>query len=193
MGEKKPKETGNLSKKEDYYAKALKHSLQFFKAGPVQSLKECDERINQFFHHVLDTGEVPTIEKLALSLGISPVVLKAWQIRCPHGAEASELINRAVSVIASVDSEMGAMGVVSPIYYFFRATNFYGMKNTNQVNQTNVEIPASAVLKSSEIKKRLSDIRKTALPETPLLTGDSWEDSLGPVRNDSFPGESDSE
>src|SRR5690606_22337152 len=84
--------------------------------------------LEEFFTTCFENGEIPTVEKMGLAVGVDRRTLYKWE----HGHEGStptraKMISHARDLMASFDAEMVMEGKVNPVTYIFRAKNFYGM------------------------------------------------------------------
>ena len=111
---------------------------------PISSPEECADRLNWFFKTCQDTGQLPTIEKMYLALGIYRQRASNWEYRGTN-KEIVAMIEKARSIISSMDAELASNGVLNTVCYIFRAKNFYGMRDQ-------VDIQASTVTQEDEHK-----------------------------------------
>lgn len=124
--------------KRAFLAKVIQNNLVFFKMGlanPVKSDDELCERLNFYFSECSRTQQLATVEKLGLCLGLSVQTMQDLD----HGVQAGfspvtgTIIRTAKNMIAAIDAEMAAEGRIQPVVYLFRAKNFYGLKDTQDV------------------------------------------------------------
>lgn len=105
----------------------------WFGSPKVKDDEDCRQRIIAFFKHYEQTGGIPTVEKLSLALGTCPQTLWDWEVRKTKGGERSELIKAAKIWISAVDADLALLGCLDRTVYIFRAKNYYGMKDTQDV------------------------------------------------------------
>ena len=74
-----------------------------------------------------------TVEKLALALGITRETLWKWE---QQPGNRGNIIKRAKETIAAYDADMVAKGKLNPVPYIFRAKNYYGMKDNQDITIT---------------------------------------------------------
>lgn len=98
-------------------------------------LDDVANRLNNYFKTCEETGQLPTIEKMYLSLNIHRHMFSDW-IRDGSYPEAVQMINKAKDIIASMDAELAANGTLQPVVYIFRAKNFYGMRDQVDIQAT---------------------------------------------------------
>ena len=134
----------------DAIAEAVSNAFYWFNQEKVKSDEEVAERLNDFFAHCSKTGELPTVEKLALCLGTYRDQLWEWE----HGRgldatpERALMIKKAKGIIAALDAELAAKQKISPVVYIFRAKNFYGMRDQVDnyiVTNNNQEVSAETL------------------------------------------------
>lgn len=111
----------------------LNNSLYWYKRQPVKSDEECIDRLNEFFKHCADTGEIPTVEKMCLSLGTVRQTVFDWEKNCTRGKTRSDIIKKAKEILASIDAELVSRGKIPQVTYIFRAKNFFGMQDQQEV------------------------------------------------------------
>lgn len=76
------------------------------KLAPVKTDEECAERIDAYFQYIIRTGEKPSLEKLALSLGVTINTVSHWK-NGDFGSKARQaMINYAVQTLAAMDAEL---------------------------------------------------------------------------------------
>lgn len=124
--------------KREFMAKALNNSFMFWKVGlvPVKSEDELAERLEYFFQSCIDTKQLPTVEKMCLCIGYTPGEVRNWLNGAPYKwvTETSRtMLKKAKNAIASFDAELAQEGKIQPVVYMFRAKNYYGMKDQQEV------------------------------------------------------------
>lgn len=124
-------ETGGASSGE--ITDILNSVLRWQKKEPVKSDEECAERLNEFFSVLAQTGELPTVEKMALALGVTRASLWNWENGIKCSAVRTEMIKRAKEILAAMDAELVSRNKIPQVTYIFRAKNFFGMKDQTDV------------------------------------------------------------
>lgn len=123
--------------KRAFIGKSLKNILAISKAfgEPVQSDEEMKERLAWFFENCAETQQLPTVEKMCLALGIPRETVHEiiHGIRKGFSKETPDILKQAKNLIASLDAELAQEGKIQPVVYLFRAKNYYGMKDTQDV------------------------------------------------------------
>ena len=103
------------------------------KHNPPKTDEEATARVDDFFYQCVERGERPTVEKLALALGVSRQMLFYWRTEQQGSAERQALIQYAYNVLAAFDAEIAIENKMQPVTYIFRAKNYYDMKDTADI------------------------------------------------------------
>lgn len=99
---------------------------------PVETDEECAERLDMFFQHVGETGELPTVEKMCLALGTVRQRVWEWE-NGSKGTKRADMIKRAKEILAALDAELVSNNKIPQVTYIFRAKNFYSMADKSEV------------------------------------------------------------
>lgn len=118
--------TANLIGKPEEIAQIVRNNVRFFDNRVVKDDDECAERLNVFFREMMASGEIPTVEKLCLSLGTTRKTVLDWE-NGTMGAGRSHMIKKAKEILAGIDAELVSAGKIPQITYIFRSKNFFGM------------------------------------------------------------------
>lgn len=105
----------------------------WFGSPKVKDDEDCRQRLIAFFEYYSQTGGIPTVEKMALALGTSPQGLWDWEVRRTKGSERSEMVKAAKIYLSAIDADLALLGYIDKVVYIFRAKNYYGMKDTQDV------------------------------------------------------------
>lgn len=112
---------------------ALGSVLYWLKRGmdsKPETNEEIQDRCIEYITSCYETGQRITVEKLALALGITRETLWKWeQVNDTKG----NIIKKAKDAIASYDADMVSTGKLNPVPYIFRAKNYYGMKDQQDI------------------------------------------------------------
>lgn len=132
--------------------KMIGNVLYWYKRSMVQSDEECADRLNEFFQHISETGEIPTVEKMCLSLGAVRSTVWEWE-NGSNGNTRANMIKRAKEIMAAIDAELVSNNKIPQVTYIFRAKNFYQMADKSEVVLT----PNNPMdqLDADEARKRL--------------------------------------
>lgn len=109
--------------------KLLTEVLVEHKKEKVKSDEELVERIQDYFMRCATTGQIPTVEEMAMSTGYSISTVWDWEVGRNKGfsSETSELIKKAKDVLKTFDAKLVISGKLNFLAYCFRAKNYYGM------------------------------------------------------------------
>lgn len=109
--------------------KLLTEVLVERKKERVKSDDELVERLNDYFTHCATTGQVPTVEEMAMCTGYSISTVWDWEVGRNKGfsAETSDIIKKAKDVLKTFDAKLVISGKLNFLAYCFRAKNYYGM------------------------------------------------------------------
>ena len=121
-----------------FIGKALNNILAVSRAfeEPVKTDEELCDRLNWFFDVCRETNQLPTVEKMCLAIGYDRATVWDWiNGRCGCGISpvAPDILKKAKNLIASLDAELAQEGKIQPVVYMFRAKNYYGMKDQQDV------------------------------------------------------------
>ncbi len=123
--------------KREVIGKALGNILKVSRAfeEPVKNDDELCERLNWFFRTCEETNQLPTIEKMCLSIGYSRQAVFDWETgrRKGFSSATADIIKKAKNICASLDAELALDSKIQPVVYMFRAKNFYGMADKQEV------------------------------------------------------------
>ena len=133
----------------------MRSVLRWYGKPKVKSDEECAERLEDFFNTLAENGELPTVEKMWLALGIEKTTLWNWE----HGIGCSEtrasMIQQAKSILSALDVELVNRNKQPVVSYIFRAKNYYGMKDQTDVVVT-PNNPIGAEVPEDELRKRIA-------------------------------------
>ena len=124
--------------KRKFMAKAVANAHQFFKIGliPVKNEEQLADRLNQFFSICAETQQLPTVEKMCLCIGYTTQEVLNWTNGAPYKWVTDEcrlMLKKAKNTIAAMDAELASEGKIQPIIYVFRAKNYYGLRDQQEV------------------------------------------------------------
>ena len=118
---------------------ALGSVLYWMKRGmeskPVTD-DDIEDRVLEYITTCYETGQRMTVEKLALALDTTRTTLHDWETGKTQSARRSDIIKKAKEAIASYDADMVAKGKMNPVPYIFRAKNYYGMTDQQEITLT---------------------------------------------------------
>lgn len=141
MKQGRPAKRGSKSASSELHCKAPPEVLSgiisdighWFGSPKVKDDEDCRQRLISFFEHYAKSGGLPTVEKLSLALGTCPQVLWEWEVRKTKGNERAEMIKAAKIYLSAIDADLALLGYIDKVVYIFRAKNYYGMKDTQDI------------------------------------------------------------
>lgn len=123
----------------------------------VRSDDELQQRFVDYFRFCADNDILPTIEAMFLFTGYSVSGMHDMLSgrRKGFSPETAEIIKKAKDFMRVFDAQLVISGKLNPVTYIFRAKNYYGMTDQQQITvapQTTIAIEG---LSQEEISKRL--------------------------------------
>lgn len=101
--------------------------------------EEMELAIQNWWYACLDNETFPTKRGLALALGVSWKTLKKWGDG-EKGEAYAEIIQRLDETLAELDEQAVLSGVVNPVTYIFRAKNYHGLKDRQEIETSSTEV-----------------------------------------------------
>ena len=144
----------NNTAKPSEIADIVKNSLYWYNREIVKTDQECLERLNEYFTRIVENEEIPTVEKMCLALGTTRKTVWEWE-QGSLGFARSNMIKKAKEISAALDAELVSKGKIPQITYIFRAKNFFGMKDNQEMTLVNGS-PMGDEVSPDDIRKRLS-------------------------------------
>ena len=141
-------------------SRCIKNCMTFYGLPIVQDDEECRQRLEWFFDTCGRTGQLPTVEKMVMSLGAVKSTVWEWEQGNGCSSARANLIKKAKEFIASFESEMVTEGKINPVVYIFRAKNYFGMKD-----QQDVVLKPESPLGATVDQARLESTIVQELPE----------------------------
>lgn len=87
------------------------------------------ERSREYFQECINNGVRPTVEAYCLALGYARQTVNDWKHGTSCSAARTDIIKKAFDVFATFDAGMAANNKLNPVLYFFRAKNYYDMRD----------------------------------------------------------------
>lgn len=123
--------------KREFISKTLNNILAVSKAfeAPPKNDDELCDRLNWFFKTCAETQQLATVEKMCLALSWSRQYVFELENGTKRGfsSDTADILKKAKNLIASMDAELAQEGKIQPVVYMFRAKNYYGMKDQQDV------------------------------------------------------------
>lgn len=129
--------------------------LYWYPREIVKTDEECAERLNEFFKRLNETGEVPTVEKMCLALGTVRNTVWGWE-QGNLGSTRANMIKKAKEILAALDAELVSKGKIPQITYIFRAKNFFGLSDKQEIVVTPNQ-PLGSDSDPNELAKRIEN------------------------------------
>ena len=114
-------------------SRIIRESFQYFDRKPPKDDAECAKRLNDYFRQCNEEGQMPTVEDMALALGVTTATLLDWQNGRTQSPERSWMVKKAKAIIAGIDAKLASEGKIPQVVYIFRSKNYYGMKDQQDV------------------------------------------------------------
>lgn len=149
-------EINNTAKKQEI-SQIIKNGLKWVKRDIVKSDEECAERLDEFFAECARTGEIPTVEKMALALGTVREVVWKWGNGVGCSSERSLMIKKAKQILANIDAELVLGRKIPETTYIFRSKNYYGMRDNVELTVA-PQNPLGDTLDQKELEAKIADI-----------------------------------
>lgn len=161
----KPKQASSLGKRpsKSDVAKMLEHAVAFRKMGKIKldrnNAKEIEKRIDKYLEYCIKYDIKPTVESMALSLGIERTTLYRWKEGQHNIPEASsKAIRDGYNLMNDILAQCLVDGKINPVAAFFLLKNNHGYKD-----QTDVVVAAE----NPYVEKNPDDVRNKYLEGVP--------------------------
>lgn len=115
--------------------KLMTETLSSYRKPRVKSDEEMVQRFDEFYQECAAQGKIPTVEELEFCTGYSHGgLMDICSGRNPgFTPETKNIIKRAKEFIKTFDAKLVVTGQLNPVVYIFRAKNFYGMKDQQDI------------------------------------------------------------
>lgn len=150
----------------DEIRRIILNSLHWWRLEAPTSDEQVAERLNEFFAHCTETGELPTVEKLFLAVGVDSTTGQQWLHGQGCSPERTAMMQKSRQVMAALDAEFVSTGKIPQVTYIFRSKNYYGMSNKQETVIT-VANPLGAELSEADLAARIA----ADVVDTPALPG----------------------
>lgn len=141
-------------------SKLLTEILVEYHQPRVKNDDELIERLDGYFKRCASNGQVPTIEEMSLSTGYSQETVYDWETGRNHGfsPQTSSIIKKAKQIVKTFDAKLVISGKMNFLAYCFRAKNYYGMTDKQEVVLTPNTTLGDQVSPEELQKKYLEDV-----------------------------------
>ena len=128
-GSKSASVAATTTAKKEEISQVIQESFQYFNRPIVKSDEECAERLNDYFRQCNKDGQIPTVEDMCLALGTVRRTVWDWENGTGCSSARTNMIKKAKDILAGIDAKLVSMGKIPQVTYIFRAKNFFGMKD----------------------------------------------------------------
>lgn len=140
MGQKNIGKLTNLNENPDITPDAKTRALRrtmlisSLNTGRCTSPQEMQERFEELFDMCFKNNFIPTVEALALCSGVDRRTLHDMETAKFEGYQQySDIIKNAKQFIATIEAELARDGEINSTVYIFRAKNYYGMVDKQEM------------------------------------------------------------
>ena len=133
----------------------MKSVVKWYGRSSIKTNEELASRLNEYFATIVKTGEMPTVEKMALALGVTIQTVDNWTRGVKCDADRTRLIKQARQALAALEAELAMTGKLPQVVYIFRAKNFHGMRDQTDVVVT-PNNPIGAEISEEELRRRIA-------------------------------------
>ena len=135
--------------------KLLTEVLVEYNQPKVQSDEELAQRLNDYFVRCAENGQIPTVEEMCMSTGFSYSTCYDWEVGRNKGfsSETSKIIKKAKEMLKTFDAKLVISGKLNFLAYCFRAKNYYGMVDKQEMVLT-PNTHSDSDYSAEDIKKR---------------------------------------
>lgn len=132
----------------------MKDCLHWYQMPRIETDEDCRQRLYDFFVRCAETGELVTVEKMCLALGYARTTVFEWENGRHCSPARMDMIKKAKALIATSESIMVSEGKINPVVYIFRAKNYFGMKDQQDI-VVKPDDPLGDYQSPEEVKKRI--------------------------------------
>lgn len=115
--------------------KLLREVYVAYKQEPVKSDDELIDRIAEYFDWCGKEDIIPTVEEMSLYTGYTSATLWDWESgrRGGFSSRTADIIKKSKEFLKSFDAKLVIAGKMNFLAYCFRAKNYYGMADKQEV------------------------------------------------------------
>lgn len=117
-------------------AEVINAARQAILLPKVKSDQELSERLDDYFRIAAERRIPPTVEQMSLYCGVTSETIRAWRDgkNKPFGTnETSFIVKRAYEILHNIDTVLAEMNKTNTVAYIFRAKNYYGMVDKQEI------------------------------------------------------------
>ena len=136
-----------------FIGKIVSETLVAYKQPKVKSNAELAQRLSDYFTFCAQNNVIPTVEEMCLYTGLN--------------LTTAEIIKKAKAFMRVFDAKLVVSGKMNPVTYIFRAKNYYGMTDKQEVEVT----------KTNQLGDNLTDdeLAKKLMKETEVIDVETSE------------------
>ena len=157
--------------KEGEISEIVGNVVKWFGRSAIKTDEEFLRRTEDFFQVCQDNDELPTIEKLCVSLGITRETLWNWG-KGTMGAYRQQIVAQIKETMAAIDAELVSRNKIPQVVYIFRSKNFYNMRDEQQYTFTPTNVLGDEAQKDEIAQKYREAIADLPVSESPDETQD---------------------
>lgn len=149
----KPSDPSDLGKWQgEAVTRILMEGVEYFNLPTVRNDEEVADRLNWYFRQCAEKQRLPTVEYMCLALGTTSTTFSEWE-RGSKGPVRASLLRKAKQILKGIDAKFALEGKINPVMYIFRAKNYYGMQD-----KQDVVITPSSPLDGVQDEKALTEV-----------------------------------
>lgn len=151
--------------------KLLNEVLVEYRKPRVKSDDELIERLDDYFKRCAENNQIPTVEEMCLCTGYTSATCYDWEVGRNKGFSdsTSTIIKKAKEMLKTFDAKLVIAGKLNFLAYCFRAKNYYGMSDKQEM----VITPNT----NNDSNYSAEDIRRRYLTDVATFESDSDSDS----------------
>lgn len=142
-------------------SRLVTETIRTYEMPRVRTDDELAQRFADYFRDCATTGERPTVEQLCQCTGWTIKEVYDWETGRLKGfsPDTGKIVKKAKEFLAVFDAKMVSEGSLNPVVYIFRAKNYYGMRDQQDLTIA----PAQPLGPDPDAAKLAADYAK-ALP-----------------------------
>lgn len=142
-------------------AKYLKHSLAMWDLPviDIRDEKKVEERIKWYFTHCIEDDMKPTMNGIALALGIDRKTLYRWKTGEARDMTHSHIVKKACAILENLWEDYMQNGKINPVSGIFLGKNHFGYTDKQEI-VVEPKNPLGAEVDPEEIQKRYLEEQK---------------------------------
>lgn len=116
-------------------SKLLSEVLVEYRKTRVKSDEELAQRLDDYFTRCATSGQIPTVEEMCMCTGYTWSTCNDWILGRNKGfsPNTSLIMKKAKEILKTFDAKLVISGKLNFLSYCFRAKNYYGMTDKQEV------------------------------------------------------------